>query len=286
MDRRFLLTVAAVLHFGASPALVLAQTVGETAPDTPAPAPIVAVEPPPPAVVPVEPAPAVVPAEPAPAAPVVAAPEATVPPPPTAEPATPDIPATPDVAVVKPLVETPAPVKPKPAAARPIKDPPPQTSWPIAKRYYPTEVNVRPDLKVGSIIIVSDKYFLYHIIAPGKAMRYGVAVGRDELKFRGQAVVARKVRWPSWTPTPEMIERNPKAYKKYADGMPGGPGNPLGARALYLFQDGRDTAIRIHGTTEPSSIGRAVSNGCLRMVNDHVIALFNAVPIGTPVTVY
>ena len=161
-----------------------------------------------------------------------------------------------------------------------------QPKWPIASQYYPTQVRVKPDLAVGSIIIVSDKFFLYHITAPGKAMRYGVAVGRDELKFRGQAVVGRKVEWPSWKPTPEMIQRSPEKYAKYADGMPGGPQNPLGARALYLYQNGRDTAIRIHGTTEPSSIGHAVSNGCLRMVNDHVIALFDQVAVGTPVTVY
>lgn len=158
--------------------------------------------------------------------------------------------------------------------------------WPIASQYYPTQVRVKPDLAVGSIIIVSDKFFLYHITAPGKAMRYGVAVGRDELKFHGQAVVGRKVEWPSWKPTPEMIQRSPEKYAKYADGMPGGPQNPLGARALYLYQNGHDTAIRIHGTTEPSSIGHAVSNGCLRMVNDHVIALFDQVAVGTPVTVY
>ncbi len=168
----------------------------------------------------------------------------------------------------------------------PVEVAPIAPSWPIAQRYYPTEVTVRPDIPVGSLIIVSDKFFLYHIIAPGKAMRYGVAVGKDELKFRGNAVVARKVEWPSWRPTPEMIQRNPAAYKKYEDGMPGGPTNPLGARAMYLYQDGHDTAIRIHGTTDPASIGHAVSNGCVRMVNDHVIALFNSVAIGTPVTVY
>ncbi|MDF1619045.1 L,D-transpeptidase [Pseudothioclava nitratireducens] len=162
---------------------------------------------------------------------------------------------------------------------------PVQKKWPIADQFYPREVRVKPNLAVGSIIVVSDKFFLYHVTAPGKAMRYGVAVGKNELKFRGQAVVGRKVEWPSWKPTPEMIERDPK-YAKYADGMPGGPQNPLGARALYLYQNGRDTAIRIHGTTAPSSIGHAVSNGCLRMVNDHVIALFDQVPVGTPVTVY
>lgn len=157
--------------------------------------------------------------------------------------------------------------------------------WPIASQYYPREVRVKKELAVGSIIVLSDKFFLYHITAPGRAMRYGVAVGKEELKFRGEAVVGRKVEWPSWKPTPAMIARDP-SYAKYAEGMPGGPENPLGARAMYLYRNGRDTAIRIHGTTTPSSIGHAVSNGCLRMVNDHVIELFSRVPIGTPVTVY
>ena len=102
----------------------------------------------------------------------------------------------------------------------------------------------------------------------------------------GAAEVGKKVEWPSWKPTPEMIERNPKAYKKYEDGMEGGPRNPLGARAIYLYQNGRDTAIRIHGTTEPNSIGHSVSIGCIRIVNDHVIDLYNRVAIGASVMVY
>ena len=106
---------------------------------------------------------------------------------------------------------------------------------------------------------------------------------RRALEQRGATVVGRKLEWPPWRPTPEMIARNPSAYARYADGMPGGPGNPLGARALYLYQNGFDTAIRIHGTTEPQSIGRAVSNGCIRMVNEHVIDLYARVPIGAPV---
>lgn len=172
-----------------------------------------------------------------------------------------------------------------PAWAEAVETPEQPKKWPIASQYYPREVRVKKELAVGSIIVLSDKFYLYHITAPGRAMRYGVAVGKDELKFRGRAVVGRKVEWPSWKPTPEMIARDPK-YAKYADGMKGGPENPLGARAMYLYQNGHDTAIRIHGTTSPSSIGHAVSNGCLRMVNDHVIALFEKVPVGTPVTVY
>jgi lipoprotein-anchoring transpeptidase ErfK/SrfK len=157
----------------------------------------------------------------------------------------------------------------------------------IAPELYPTIVNVKRSFPVGSIIVISSKYFLYYIAKPGIAIRYGVAVGRAELVFRGQAVIGVKKEWPTWKPTPEMIERSPEKYAKYADTvMPGGPGNPLGARAIYLFQDGRDTAIRIHGTIEPNSIGRSVSNGCLRMVNEHVIDLYERVEIGAPVTVY
>lgn len=186
------------------------------------------------------------------------------------------------------FAQTTPPAAPPPAAAPAIPAAPAVAkSWPIGPQFYPTEVKVKPGLAVGSIIVVSDRFFLYHIIAPGVARRYGVAVGRSELQFRGQAVVGRKVEWPSWRPTPEMVARSPGHYAQYAtSGMPGGPRNPLGARAMYLFQNGHDTAIRIHGTTEPSSIGHAVSNGCLRMVNDHVIELYAQVPIGTPVTVY
>ncbi|SIQ22876.1 L,D-transpeptidase catalytic domain [Paracoccus thiocyanatus] len=153
--------------------------------------------------------------------------------------------------------------------------------------YAPTEVAIRDDFEVGSIVVVSKDFFLYHVTAPGRAVRYGVAVGTAELVWKGRATVGRKTEWPSWTPTPAMIERNPGQYGKWADGMPGGPSNPLGARALYLYDaKGNDTAIRIHGTTEPNSIGRAVSNGCIRMRNEAVMALFEQVPIGTPVYVY
>lgn len=156
-----------------------------------------------------------------------------------------------------------------------------------ADPYQPVEVAIRPGFEVGSIVVVSKDFFLYHVIAPDRAIRYGIAVGKNELVWKGRAVIGRKTEWPSWTPTPEMIKRNPGAYAKYANGMPGGPGNPLGARALYLYDArGNDTAIRIHGTTEPGSIGRAVSNGCLRMRNEAVMDLFDKVPVGTPVYVY
>lgn len=156
-----------------------------------------------------------------------------------------------------------------------------------ADPYAPTEVAIRDGFEVGSIVVVSDQYYLYHIIAPGRAIRYGVAVGADELVWKGRALVGRKAEWPSWTPTPDMIKRKPEQYAKYKNGMPGGPTNPLGARAIYLYTpSGNDTAIRIHGTTDPGSIGRSVSNGCIRMRNEAVMALFDQVPMGTPVYVY
>ncbi len=139
--------------------------------------------------------------------------------------------------------------------------------------------------KVGTVIIDPAKRFLYLMVKPGFARRYGVGVGRAGLAFRGTAVVGRKAKWPSWTPTKNMIRRQPGKYARYAKGVPGGPGNPLGARALYLFRGGRDTYYRIHGTNQPASIGRAVSNGCIRMLNRHVKDLYQRVPKGARVIV-
>lgn len=138
---------------------------------------------------------------------------------------------------------------------------------------------------VGTLVIDPRKRFLYLVEQPGKARRYGVGVGRAGLAFRGSAIVGRKAKWPRWTPTKNMIRRQPRKYARFARGVPGGPGNPLGARALYLYRNGRDTMYRIHGTTQPSSIGRAVSNGCIRMLNRHVKDLYQRVPKGTRVVV-
>lgn len=157
----------------------------------------------------------------------------------------------------------------------------------IPPELYPVEVTVKPDFAPGSIIIVSSKHVLYFITSKGHAIRYGVAVGKAELQFRGTAQVGHKTEWPSWKPTPEMVTRNPAAYAKYAEkGMEGGPKNPLGARAIYLHQNGFDTAVRIHGTIEPNSIGKSVSNGCIRMINAHVIDLYARVQLGAEVTVF
>lgn len=137
----------------------------------------------------------------------------------------------------------------------------------------------------GTLVVDPRNHYLYLVMSRGRARRYGVGVGRAGLAFRGGATVERKAKWPRWTPTKNMIRREPKKYARYAKGLPGGPGNPLGARALYLYRGKRDTMYRIHGTTQPSSIGRSVSNGCIRMINAHVEDLYERVPLGTKVVV-
>jgi lipoprotein-anchoring transpeptidase ErfK/SrfK len=136
----------------------------------------------------------------------------------------------------------------------------------------------------GTIIISTRKRRLFYVLADGTAISYGVGVGRFGFTWRGVAKIGRKAEWPAWHPPAEMVERDPLAAK-YADGMPGGPNNPLGARALYLYEGNRDTLYRIHGTREPWSIGLAVSSGCIRMLNEEVIDLYNRVKIGTRVLV-
>ncbi len=152
----------------------------------------------------------------------------------------------------------------------------------------PQEVRIKKDFLPGEILVLPRSYYLYWVTEPRKAIRYGVGVGRAGLEFTGTATIDVKKEWPTWRPTEEMIERDPHLYTKFIDNdyiMPGGPGNPLGARALYLFQNGVDTYFRIHGTTQPQTIGTSVSNGCIRMLNEHVADLYNRVPIGTVVTV-
>lgn len=155
----------------------------------------------------------------------------------------------------------------------------------VAPQFEPQTVRYSFKYAPGTIVVDPKNHYLYLIGRWGKARRYGVGVGRAGLAFKGGATVDRKAEWPSWTPTKNMIRREPGKYAKYAGGVPGGKNNPLGARALYLYKGGRDTYYRIHGTTQPKSIGRSVSNGCIRMINDHVIDLYNRVPLGTRVVV-
>ncbi len=136
----------------------------------------------------------------------------------------------------------------------------------------------------GTIIINTDQRALFHVIGSETAIRYGVAVGKEGFDWAGIAKVGRKVQWPRWTPPAAMIRRKPE-LKKWANGMPGGPDNPLGARALYLHTKRGDTGFRIHGTNEPGSIGSAASSGCIRMLNEEVTELYDSVDIGTKVIV-
>ncbi len=139
--------------------------------------------------------------------------------------------------------------------------------------------------KPGTIIIKTSERALYKVMGGGKAMRYLVAVGKEGFSWSGVARVGSKAVNPRWTPPPEMIERTPR-YAEFADGMEGGiPENPLGVRALYLYKGRSDTGFRIHGTNAPGSIGTAASSGCIRMLNDEVIELFNTTRIGTKVIV-
>jgi lipoprotein-anchoring transpeptidase ErfK/SrfK len=143
----------------------------------------------------------------------------------------------------------------------------------------------RGPYRPGTIVVDIPERHLYFVEPGGVAMRYSVGVGREEaLNFRGSAVIGRKAEWPHWAPTATMIERMPR-YAAYAGGMPGGLGNPLGARALYLYRGGQDTHFRLHGTIEPETIGTAVSSGCIRLFNHDIIDLYNRAPVGTPVVV-
>lgn len=135
--------------------------------------------------------------------------------------------------------------------------------------------------KPGTIVVDTPNKYLYLVEKDGKAIRYGVTVGEESLAFRGQAKVGRKAEWPSWTPTPEIHQR--------ISGLPSyvgpGPHNPMGARALYLYQGNRDTLFRIHGTNQPELLGQAISSGCIRMLNEDVIDLYNRAPMGADVVV-
>ncbi len=139
--------------------------------------------------------------------------------------------------------------------------------------------------KPGTIIVRTHERALYQVLPNGRAKRYLVAVGKEGFAWSGVARIGMKRKNPTWTPPAEMIKRTPK-YAKWKNGMPGGiPENPLGARALYLFDRGGDTMYRIHGTNAPSSIGTAASSGCIRMLNREVVELFDTTPVGTKVIV-
>lgn len=151
----------------------------------------------------------------------------------------------------------------------------------------PTPVTLAGVVPANEIHMDPNIFRLYLTLGGNQAIRYAVGVGRPGLYEPGTFFVGAKKEWPSWTPTPEMIERDPDSYEQFKDGVPGGPENPLGARALYLFQPGRgDTFLRIHGTNAPRTIGTAVSNGCARLTNEYIKDLYARTPIRAKVFLY
>ena len=154
----------------------------------------------------------------------------------------------------------------------------------VRRQYRRKEVSFKTQEPLGTVIVDPYKKYLYYILGDGRAMRYGVGVGRQGFEWSGEAVIRRKAKWPRWTPPKEMVERDELAAE-WANGMPGGPTNPLGARALYLFQGDVDTLYRIHGTFQPQTIGTAVSSGCIRMINADVADLYERIQIGARVVV-
>ena len=133
----------------------------------------------------------------------------------------------------------------------------------------------------GTILVDTESRFLYYVLPQGKAIRYGVAVGEEAMAFSGVATVGKMAEWPDWIPTPEIQAR----LGPYPPRIAGGPANPLGARALYLYEGNKDTLYRIHGTNQPEYIGQAISSGCIRMTNEDVIDLFDRVRQGAIVVV-
>ncbi len=152
-----------------------------------------------------------------------------------------------------------------------------QRNYPIDPRFLRQEVAYQGDQEPGSIVIDTPQHFLYLVEAGGKAMRYGIGVGRPGFTWSGVHTVSAKKEWPDWVPPAEMLQRQP--YLPHF--MPGGPNNPLGARAMYLGS----TLYRIHGSNEPWTIGHNVSSGCIRLRNEDVIDLYSRVKIGSKVVV-
>lgn len=154
-------------------------------------------------------------------------------------------------------------------------------------RFYRREILDPTGERPGTIVVDTRSFHLYYIMPGGRAMRYGVGLGRQGFEWSGNGYIAYKRAWPKWTPPAEMIQRQPELAKYSAEngGMEPGLNNPLGARALYIFQNGKDTLYRLHGTPEINSIGKAVSSGCVRLINHDIIDLYERVQNNTPIVV-
>ena len=156
--------------------------------------------------------------------------------------------------------------------------------------YRATDISYAARERAGTVVVDPSQHFLYLVQGEGKARRYGVGVGNEGFRWSGVAEVHSKQEWPDWYPTADILQRHPELspdLKRLPGGLglAGGQDNPLGARALYLWQQNKDTLYRIHGTNEPWSIGKNVSSGCIRMFNDDVVDLYDRVPVGTKVVV-
>ena len=166
----------------------------------------------------------------------------------------------------------------QPRAAQPFETlTDPDEGFQQAARFKRQVVNYPTREPAGTVIIDTPNTYLYYVVGNGRAIRYGIGVGRDGFTWSGVQSISKKAEWPDWTPPPEMLSRQPYLPRF----MAGGPGNPLGARAMYLG----GTIYRIHGTNAPSSIGKQVSSGCIRMVNEDVMDLYSRVNVGTKVVV-
>ncbi len=154
----------------------------------------------------------------------------------------------------------------------------------VDRKYHRQIVRYDTAEKPGTIVVDTGEKFLYLVMPDGKAMRYGIGVGREGFEWSGTARIAAKREWPTWTPPGEMIKRQPE-LAKWRGGMPPGLTNPLGARALYIFNKGGDSGYRLHGTPEWFSIGKAMSSGCIRLMNQDIIDLYSRVDVGAKVVV-
>jgi lipoprotein-anchoring transpeptidase ErfK/SrfK len=154
----------------------------------------------------------------------------------------------------------------------------------VDSQYYRRVVEYRTEHLPGTVIVDTPHRYLYFVMQSGRAMRYGIGVGKVGFVWNGTARIAAKRPWPTWTPPKEMIEREPD-LEKYAKGMPPGLDNPLGARALYIYKNGQDTLYRLHGTSEAHTIGKAVSSGCIRLLHQDVIDLYERVRPGAKIVV-
>ena len=178
------------------------------------------------------------------------------------------------------------------AEAQKLYGPAPDEKFPIPAvdaskidpKYYRRIVDYASDEAVGTIVVDPKNYYVYRVEGDGKATRYGANVGRQGFLWSGEAYVGRKSEWPVWTPPKEMIQRQPEA-RKYASGMKPGLDNPLGARVLYLYQNGRYTVCTIYSTSDPESIGKGVTSGCTGLLSQDMIDLYSRTPIKTKVVI-